>query len=245
MNPTPHPISTRPVRLLVVYYSRFGVLNLLAERVTQGARAAEPCIEVDCLEVEETPIEQLRPGETEAEMQRRRAAILDKVAMADALVVGTPAYFGSMASPVKRLFEDCLVANGGSATDDRSRPWRAPLLREKVGAAFTASSTPHGGNELALHSVLTLFMHLGMLVVTPGQGEPILENPAAPYGATAVAGATGDHLPTEAEQAAARALGERVARITTWLRSGRTEWERAHPPQPSRAAEPQSSTISS
>lgn len=214
------------------------MLKLLAERATQGARAAVPSIEVGCLEVEEAPIEQLRPGETQAEMQRRRAAILDRLAMGDAVVVGTPAYFGSIASPGKRLFEDCFVASGGTAIDDRSRPWRAPLLRQKVGAAFTASGTPHGVNELALHSVLTLFMHLYMLVVTPGQGDPILENATTPYGATAVAGASGDHLPTEAEQAAACALGERVARITTWLRSGRTDWERAHPSQPSRASEP-------
>jgi len=55
--------------------------------------------------------------------------------------------------------------------------------------AFVTSATPHGGNEQALQSILTLFMHLGMLVVTPGQSEPILEHPAAPYGATAVTGA--------------------------------------------------------
>jgi len=104
------------------------------------------------------------------------------------------------------------------------------ILRDTVGAAFTASGTPHGGNELALHSILTLFMHLGMIVVTPGQGQPILSNPAAPYGATAITGASGDDLPTTEEQEAARAMGERVARIATWVSLGRAEWEQNRAP---------------
>jgi NAD(P)H dehydrogenase (quinone) len=230
MEPPVRQIRARPIQVLILYYSRFGVLRLLAERIAQGARTAVPDADVECAEVEDTSIEQLRPGESEAHMQARRASLLDKLSMSDALIVGSPAYFGSMASPVKRLFEDCLVAGGAPPAEDRSRPWRAPQLRDKVGAAFTASATPHGGNEQALQSILTLFMHLGMLVVTPGQSEPILEHPAAPYGATAVTGASADHMPTVMEQDAARALGQRVARLATWLRLGRTVWEQRHAP---------------
>ena len=69
-----------------------------------------------------------------------------------------------------------------------------------------------------------MMMHLGMVVVTPGQGEPILVNPAAPYGPTAIAGPEGDQPLGEQEQADARALGERVARLATWLRWGRNTW---------------------
>jgi len=43
---------------------------------------------------------------------------------ADALIVGAPTYFGSMASPVKRLFEDAAT---GAQRPDRSRPWRHAL----------------------------------------------------------------------------------------------------------------------
>jgi NAD(P)H dehydrogenase (quinone) len=219
--------ASRQINILVAYYSRFGVLKVMAEHIAQGAQAA-PNVDLTYLEVEELPVSQQRPGETEADMHRRRAVILDRLTGADALIVGAPAYFGTLASPVKRLFEDCLVAGVGGGLDDRSRPWRASQLRDKVGAAFTASGTPHGGNEAALHSILTLFMHLGMVIVTPGQGEPILENPAAPLGATAIAGASGDRRPSPSEQAHARALGERVARITSWLRLGRTAYEQEH-----------------
>jgi NAD(P)H dehydrogenase (quinone) len=223
-------MRSAPIRLLILYYSRFGVLRLLAEGIANGARAAVPDADVECLEIEDTSIEQLSPEETEVQMHARRALFLEKLSMADALIVGSPAYFGSMASPVKRFFEDCLVASGAPPAEDRSRPWRAPQLRDKVGAAFTASATPHGGNEQALQSILTLFMHLGMVVVTPGQSEPILENLAAPYGSSAVTGASADRAPTQMEQDAARALGQRVARLTTWLRLGRTVWEQGHAP---------------
>jgi NAD(P)H dehydrogenase (quinone) len=62
-------------------------------------------------------------------------------------------------------------------------------------------------------------MHMGMIVVTPGQSQPILANPSAPYGATAVVGAAGNQPPTDAEVSAAVALGERVARLASRLAS--------------------------
>ena len=76
-------------------------------------------------------------------------------------------------------------------------------------------------------SILTMLMHFGMIVVTPGQRLPILEHEAAPYGATAISGADGSRLPNEQEQNDARDLGERIARITRWVKDGRASWERA------------------
>jgi NAD(P)H dehydrogenase (quinone) len=71
-----------------------------------------------------------------------------------------------------------------------------------------------------------MFMHFGMLPVTPGQQQPILENEAAPYGATTISGPAGDRPATPAEEAQARALGQRVAEVTTWLVTGATAWAR-------------------
>jgi NAD(P)H dehydrogenase (quinone) len=219
--------SYRP-KILIVYYSRFGVLKLLAERIAEGARQAMNA-EASLLQVEDQPIEELRPGEDEHMMAQRRAVVVNQLASADALIVGAPSYFGSMASPLKRLFEDCVTASG-IASPDRSRPWRHYLFRNKVGAAFTSSATPHGGNEQTLQSILTMLMHLGMIVVTPGQCEPILENESAPYGATAIAGSGGDRLPSDLEQSMARALGQQVAEVTTWLHWGREEVGRRRQP---------------
>ncbi len=216
--------SASKTQILIVYYSRFGVVRLLAEQIAAGANQVRD-VEAALLEVEDRPVDEVRRGESRNGMARRRAVVINRLAAADALIVGAPSYFGSMASPVKRLFEDCATAELPPTTD-RSRPWRHYLFRNKVGAAFTVSGTPHGGNEQTLHSILTMMMHLGMILVTPGQREPILEHEAAPYGATAISGAEGDSFPTESERAEARALGKQVAEVTIWMRRGRTEWER-------------------
>jgi NAD(P)H dehydrogenase (quinone) len=210
--------------VLVVYYTRFGVLEKLAQHIMDGVLRV-PLAEASLLTVDDEPVEQVRPGEDALGMTLRRATIVNRLTAADALIVGAPAYFGSMASPVKRLFEDCATAGNPPATD-RSRPWHGHQFRDKVGAAFTASATPHGGNEQALHSILTMMMHLGMMVVTPGQCEPILENDTSPYGVTAIVGADGNRGLTPQELDEAHAFGERVAKLTRWLQTGRTVWEK-------------------
>jgi NAD(P)H dehydrogenase (quinone) len=210
------------VEVAVVYYSRFGVLRRLAELIAEGAGRV-PGVTTRLMSVDEQPVGEPRAGEYLEEAAMRRAVTLNQLLAADAIVVGAPSYFGSMASPVKRLFEDC-ASTSPAPQRVRSRPWRAYLFRDKVGAAFTSSATPHGGNEQTLHSILTLLMHLGMLVVTPGQREPILVHTGAPYGATAVAGADGDRSPSRTEQAAARDLGQRVAEVATRLVLGRLRW---------------------
>jgi NAD(P)H dehydrogenase (quinone) len=216
------------VHVLIPYYSRFGVIASLAERVAEGVAQVSGAT-AELLPIEDQPVDEARAGEQPDDMLLRRARIVDRFAEADALVVGSPAYFGSMASAVKRLFEDCATASAPGGVD-RTRPWHVQLLHDKVGAAFTASATPHGGNEMALHSILTMMMHLGMVLVTPGQHEPILENDAAPYGATAVTGALGTRPPAELEERAARDLGRRVAEYALWLRIGRIEAGRRAPP---------------
>jgi NAD(P)H dehydrogenase (quinone) len=218
--------ATRPLNILIVYYSRFGAIKLLAEQIAAGVRQV-PNAEPHFLEVPDMPVESLQPGEGERDMEMRRAAIVGQLGAADALIVGGPSYFGSMASPLKRLFEDCATASSPPATD-RTRPWHHYLFRDKPGAAFTASATPHGGNEETLHSILTMLMHLGMLVVTPGQQMPILENDIAPYGATTITGASGNRKPEELDVESARQLGQRVAEIAMWLAWGKQEWEKRH-----------------
>ncbi|MGA7673115.1 MAG: NAD(P)H-dependent oxidoreductase [Nitrolancea sp.] len=216
--------SNPQLEVLIVFYSRFGTVGELAEQIASGAREVDG-MSTSFLAVEDQPIGQLRPGENVHDMEMRRAQTIGRFATSDAIVIGSPAYFGSMAAPLKRLFEDCVTAEPASAVD-ASRPWRHHLFRNKVGAAFTSSATPHGGNEMTLTSILTLMMHMGMLLVTPGQREPLLEHVAAPYGATAVSGAKGDAPPSAEEAEAARELGRRVAEVAQWVVRGRLAWER-------------------
>lgn len=209
------------VEVLIVYYSRYGTVEALAQRVAEGVQRV-PDAQAHLLRVEDRPLDEPRPGEDEHAVAVRRAALLDRLVAADALIVGAPSYFGTMASPVKRFFEDVLTA--APSSHERTRPWRHYLLRDKVGAAFTASGTPHGGNEQTLHSILTLFMHLGMIIVTPGQQSPVLENEAAPYGATTISGPEGNRPPEPLDQESARSLGQRVAEVAVCLKLGRLVW---------------------
>lgn len=222
--------------ILIVYYSRFGAVRSLAEYIAEGVREVDG-VTVELLEVGDRPVDEPRPGESAEDIASRRAKIIDQLGSADALVVGAPAYFGSMAAAVKRLFEDCVTASVPLETDP-SRPWRHMLFRGMVGAAFTASATPHGGNEHAIHSILTMMMHLGMIVVTPGQRPPILENDGSPYGATALSGPDGDRQPDAGEQESARALGRQVAEVATWVGWGRREWTRLQREQQRAATAP-------
>jgi NAD(P)H dehydrogenase (quinone) len=212
--------SASRVQVAIVVYSRFGVLRQLAEALAEGVTSVGSA-QAHIIEVTDEPLDRLAPGETEAQREQRRVVLLERLSAADAVVIGAPAYFGSMASAVKRFFEDVLTA-GHAPPVDRSRPWHYGVLHDKVGAAFTASATPHGGNELALHSILTLLMHVGALIVTPGQAEPILDNPAAPYGATAITGASGDQPSSPEDLLNARSLGARVAAVATWVKLGRS-----------------------
>ena len=50
-----------------------------------------------------------------------------------------------------------------------------------------------------------------------------IEQPAAPYGATAITGASGYQGLTAEERTEAVALGRRVAEVASWLRAGRQE----------------------
>jgi NAD(P)H dehydrogenase (quinone) len=209
--------TDRPLQILIVYYSRFGAIKELAGIIAEGVGKVHGA-SVDLLAVEEQPLGEARGDETDEQVRQRRGAITDRLARADALIIGGPAYFGSMASPLKRFFEDCATAE--STILDRTRPWHHYLFRDKPGAAFTSSATPHGGNEQALLSILTMLIHLGMIVVTPGQRGPILEQPSAPYGATAITGPSGYRELSAQEQEEARYLGERVATIAGRLRAG-------------------------
>jgi NAD(P)H dehydrogenase (quinone) len=207
------------VTVLVAYYSRFGVVRALAEQIAEGVRTVGGAAAA-LLAIADRPVEMPMPDESTEDAALRRAVVLNQLTAADAMVVGAPAYFGGMASPVKRLFEDCATASD-PASGDRSRPWHGHLFRDKVGAAFVASGTPHGGNEAAIHSILTMMMHLGMIIVTPGQHLPLLDQDTAPYGATAIAGADGQRLPNPVELDDARELGRRVTEIALWLKRGK------------------------
>jgi NAD(P)H dehydrogenase (quinone) len=90
-------------------------------------------------------------------------------------------------------------------------------LHGKVGSAFSASATQHGGQETTLFSIITNLLHFGMTIVGlpySHAGQMSVEEivGGTPYGATTVAGGDGSRQPTMIDLDGARHQGELVAR---------------------------------
>ena len=128
----------------------------------------------------------------------------DSTGLKDAIIVGTGTRFGRMGSQM------------GAFLDQAGGLWMQGALNGKVGAAFTSTAAQHGGQETTLFSILTNLMHFGMVIVGlpysfSGQQRMDEITGGSPYGATTLAGAKNDRLPSENELAGARFQGRLVA----------------------------------
>lgn len=125
----------------------------------------------------------------------------------DGLIVGSPGYFGNMASPVKYYL-------------DQTTPlWLSGALIDKPAAVFTSTSSQHGGQESVLLSMMQPLLHHGMLISGIPYSEKALNQTTTggtPYGASHVAGQQGMPLSKD-EIDACLALGKRIARFATQL----------------------------
>ncbi|MBX6770322.1 MAG: NAD(P)H-dependent oxidoreductase [Chloroflexi bacterium] len=215
----------RAVTVLICFYSRYGSTARLAEAVAEGARVS-PGDEVWLRRAPELePVEIIRQDDRRWRTFQDLAGRFpeprpEELERADALVLGSPGYFGMIASPLKHWLETVL-----------GRFWQGQEIGEKAGAAFCTTSTVHGGNEVTILSMLVSLMHLGCVIVPSGYLSPPLRRNQMPYGASAVTGVADEILPTEDDLAAARALGYRVAHVARWLLAGRgqEEFRRRYP----------------
>ena len=156
------------VRVLVVYFSATGNTKRMAEAVLEGASSVETA---ECLL---KPVDQVTNDDWLA---------------ADAIIVGSPTYFGQMASRIKRMFDITEQVYG--------------QLEGKVGAAFTTAGGAGCGHELTNMSIITAMLVSGMIVPGTTKGPHF-----GPF-------AVGD--PQEIDLQAARALGVRVAELAQAL----------------------------
>ena len=193
---------------LVLFHSRTGNTARLADAIADGARSVR-FTEVDVLRLDDLATEPAgaAAGDRESHdglVQNYRALVdVDDLAGYDALILGSPSCHGTMAAELKLLL-------------DRAAPLgRHGGLADRVGSAFTTVQTPHGGAETTLWSIMTAMASLGMILVPPGYTDAVMYEGGSPYGATAV---TGGGSPTDADIAAARHQGARVARVAEWVR---------------------------
>ena len=87
---------------------------------------------------------------------------------------------------------------------------------------MSSTATQHGGQETTLFSGITNLLHFGMVIVGlpySFQGQTTLDEivGGSPYGATTIAGAQGQRLPSRSELEAARFQGRHVANTAAKL----------------------------
>ena len=201
------------MKLLVLYYSMFGHVHVMAQAVAEGAREVTGT-EVILRRVPETLPDEVLEKTGAAEAQKKFAHIpvctLQDLAAADAVIFGTPTRFGSMCGQMRQFFD----ATGGI--------WKAGSLSGKVGSVFTSTATQHGGQESTILGVHTTLLHHGMIIAGlpytfAGQGRLDEISGCSPYGASTIAGNDGKRWPSENELEGARFQGRYVAGIASKL----------------------------
>jgi NAD(P)H dehydrogenase (quinone) len=201
------------MKVLIVYYSLYGHVARMADAAAEGAREI-PGATVVVRRVPETLSEDViaKMGATDAQKKLAQVPVctVDELAAADAILFGTPTRFGNMCGQMRQF----LDATGGL--------WTKGALVGKVGSVFTSSATQHGGQESTLLTFHVTLLHHGMVVVGlpyAFQGQTRIDEitGGSPYGASTIAGGTGERMPSENELAAARFQGKHVATIASKL----------------------------
>lgn len=195
--------------ILIVFYSRDGMTEALASAVAEGAAASGGTVRLRrARELVGENVMALVPGwrENAARMNAAyEAPSAEDAQWADAIVLGTPSRFGLVSAELKAWLDSL----GGL--------WARGQLVGKVGSAFAASASAHGGNEMASFTLFAPMAHFGMVIVPPGFADPAMFMAGTPYGASGVTGGKHGGLPNEQELASARFQGRHVTNVARKL----------------------------
>ena len=157
--------------MLVIYHSRTGNTETLAKAIAEGVRKEG----IECV------------------LKRVSDVKKEDFLEADGIIAGSPAYFGSMASELKKVFDEFV--------DIREE------MEGKIGAAFATSGDKSGGKETTLLSIIQAMLIYGMIIV----GDPM--------DATGHYGVSCTGRPSSRDLENARKLGKRVANLVKRLRA--------------------------
>jgi NAD(P)H dehydrogenase (quinone) len=95
-HPTPSPWRSKMTKVLVLYYSAYGHIEMMANAVAEGARKAGAA--VDIRRVPELVPEAVAKASRYRLDQPAPLATIDELANYDAIIVGTGTRFGRMSS---------------------------------------------------------------------------------------------------------------------------------------------------
>jgi NAD(P)H dehydrogenase (quinone) len=186
--------------ILVLYYSRHGATARMAHEIARGIEQVADCtarlrtvpeISTLCEAVEDTiPAS----GPPYARLEDLQECI--------GLALGSPTRFGNMAAAMKYFI------------DSTSPLWLQGALIGKPAAAFTSTSSLHGGQESTLLTMLLPMLHHGMLYLGLPYSETSLLNTrtgGTPYGPSHLAGPDSNLPLSDDEISQCQALGKRLA----------------------------------
>jgi len=194
--------------ILVLYYSRNGATEALAREVCNGVDSVDgmaarlrtvPRVSAETEAVEDTVPDSGPPYASTRDLKDCAG-----------LIMGSPAYFGNMAAPLK-YFLDGTVGN-----------WLSGDLAGKPAGTFASTTSLHGGQEAALLSMAIPLLHHGMIVVGLPYTEEALSTTTTggtPYGPTHVTWNRKPDSLSDEEKQLAQALGSRVADIARRLKT--------------------------
>jgi NAD(P)H dehydrogenase (quinone) len=134
-------------------------------------------------------------------------ASADDMVWADAVLLGTPTRWGNVSAQLRMFIESLAPL------------WAKGALQDKVYSGFTASSTPHGGQESTLLALYNSIHHIGGIVVSPGYTDPSKHIDGNPYGTSHVS-ARGKKPVDDIARKAAEVQAKRVVKMTRALRDG-------------------------
>lgn len=187
--------------ILVLYYSRGGATASLAQQVARGVELVDGM----SARLRTVPAVSANSEQTESDIPDDGPLYCepDDLRHCAGLVLGSPTRFGNMAAPLKYFI------------DQTSGLWLSGSLVDKPAAAFTSTSSLHGGQESTLLTMMLPLLHHGMVIMGLPYSEAGLMTATSggtPYGASHWAGDDNSRAVDDNEAALCRALGSRVAR---------------------------------
>ena len=123
-------------KILITYYTRSQHTRHMAEEIA-GAAKDSPGVSVEV-----KPLGEVAPKD---------------LLRYDAIVMGSPTYYGGMAAEMKKLFDDSVAFHG--------------QLAGKVGGAFSSSANVGGGNETTVMDILKAMLIHGMVIEGSASGD--------------------------------------------------------------------------
>ena len=194
------------MEILVLYYSRYGATEKMAELIARGIES------VSNVKARLRTVPAISPNTeaTESDVPESGAPYVthDDIKECAGIVLGSPTRFGNMAAPMKYFW------------DTTSSLWLSGELINKPAAVFTSTGSMHGGQETTLISMILPLLHHGCLIVGVPYSEPALmktTSGGSPYGPSHIAGPESNNPISDDEKTLCIALGKRLAEISSKL----------------------------